>query len=59
MIDKSKIKSAAQGYCDATYGTLNEHPLIAEAFREGAQWADDNPKLTQISVKDDLPYKHY
>lgn len=46
MIDKSKIKSAAQGYCDATYGTLNEHPLIAEAFREGAQWADDNPKLT-------------
>lgn len=38
MIDKSKIKSAAQGYCDATYGTLNEHPLIAEAFREGANW---------------------
>ena len=38
MIDKSKIKSAAQGYCDATYGTLNEHPLIAEDFREGANW---------------------
>ena len=39
MIDKNKIKSAAQGYCDATYGTLNKHPLIAEAFKEGAKWA--------------------
>ena len=39
MIDKNKIKSAAQGYCDATYGTLNEHPLIAEAFEQGAKWA--------------------
>ena len=39
MIDKDKIKSAAQEYCDATYGTLNEHPLIAESFKEGANWA--------------------
>ena len=39
MIDKNKVKSAAQGYCDVTYGTLNEHPLIAEAFKEGANWA--------------------
>ena len=39
MIDKDKIKSAAQGYCDATYGTLDDHPLIAEAFRQGANWA--------------------
>lgn len=38
MIDDKKIKSAAQGYCDATYGTLNEHPLIAEAFEQGAKW---------------------
>ena len=37
--NKKKIKSAAQGYCDATYGTLNEHPLIAEAFEQGAKWA--------------------
>ena len=41
MIDDKKIKSAAQGYCDATYGTLNEHPLIAEAFEQGAKWAID------------------
>ena len=39
MIDKDKIKSAAQGYCEATYGTLNEHPLIEEAFKEGVNWA--------------------
>ena len=41
MIDDKKIKSAAQGYCDATYGTLNEHPLIIEAFEQGAKWAID------------------
>lgn len=39
MIDKNKIKSAAQGYCDATYGTLDTNPFIAEAFRQGANWA--------------------
>ena len=39
MIDKNKIKSAAQGYCDATYGTLTTNPFIAEAFRKGAKWA--------------------
>ena len=39
MIDEKKIKSAAQGYCDATYGTLNTNPFIAEAFRKGAKWA--------------------
>ena len=54
MIDDKKIKSAAQGYCDATYGTLNEHPLIAEAFKEGAKWADENPK-EWISIKDYVP----
>ena len=39
MIDDKKIKNAAQGYCDATYGTLYEHSLIAEAFEQGAKWA--------------------
>ena len=39
MIDDKKIKNAAQGYCDATYGTLNEYPLIAEAFEQGVNWA--------------------
>jgi len=39
MIDNNKIKNAAQGYCDATYGTLNTDPFIVEAFRKGANWA--------------------
>ena len=39
MIGDKKTKSAAQGYCDATYGTLNEYPLIAEAFEQGVNWA--------------------
>ena len=41
MIYDKKIKSAVQGYCDATYGTLNENSLIAEAFKQGAKWAID------------------
>ena len=41
MINENKIKSAAQAYCDATYGTLDNHPLIADAFKQGAKWAID------------------
>nr|UWI14108.1 MAG: hypothetical protein [Bacteriophage sp.] len=39
MIDDKKIKSAAQGYCDATYGTIDDSPFITEAFRKGAKLA--------------------
>ena len=39
MIDDNKIKNAAQGYCDATYGTVDDSPFITEAFRKGANWA--------------------
>ena len=64
MIDKNKIKSAAQGYCDATYGTLNTNPFIAEAFRKGANWAineflkdlwhsaDEEPKKNRLVLTD-------
>ena len=64
MIDKNKIKSAAQGYCDATYGTLNTNPFIAEGFRKGARWAineflkdlwhtaDEEPKKNRIVLTD-------
>ena len=41
MINENKIKSAAQAYCDATYGTLDNHPLIADDFKQGAKWAID------------------
>ena len=39
MIDEKKIKSAARKYCKATYGTVDDNPFIAEAFRKGAKWA--------------------
>lgn len=41
MIDEKKILKALRGYCDATYGTLRTDPFIAEAFRKGAQWAQE------------------
>lgn len=41
MIDDKKIESMGRGYSEFTYGTLKEHPLIEEAFREGAKWAID------------------
>ena len=64
MIDNNKINSAAQGYCDATYGTLNTNPFIAEAFRKGANWAineflkdlwhsaDEKPKENRLVLTD-------
>ena len=39
MIDENKIKEAARRYCKATYGTVDDNPFIAEAFRKGAEWA--------------------
>lgn len=39
MIDEKIIESAARGYSEYFYGTLDDHPFIAEAFRQGANWA--------------------
>lgn len=39
MIDEKIIESAAQGYSEYFYGTLKDHPLIVEAFKQGANWA--------------------
>lgn len=36
-------------------GRVHEPALMATGFEAGAQWADDNPKNTWISVKDSLP----
>ena len=41
MMGEKKIESMSRGYSEFTYGTLKEHPLIEEAFREGAKWAID------------------
>lgn len=39
MIRKKNKKSATQGYCDATYGILNDSPFIVEAFEQGVNCA--------------------
>ena len=39
-------------------GREHEQALMATGFEAGVQWADDNPKNTWISVKDDLPCNH-
>lgn len=39
MINDDLIAATARGYCEATYGTLTDHPFIAEGFRQGAKWA--------------------
>lgn len=39
MIDEKIIESAARGYSEYFYGTLDDHPLIVKAFKEGANWA--------------------
>lgn len=39
MIDEKIIESAARGYSEYFYGTLKDHPLIVEAFKQGANWA--------------------
>ena len=57
MIDKNKIKSAAQGYCDATYGTLDTNPFIAEAFRKGANWAINEFLNDLLHPAEEIPEK--
>lgn len=32
---------------------------LQNAFYTGAKWADNHPKSPWISVKDDLPYRHF
>lgn len=52
MINENKIKSAAQAYCDATYGTLDNHPLIADAFKQGAKYAIN--EFLKEEIKDEF-----
>ena len=39
-------------------GRNYEQALMATGFQHGAKWADENPKTSWISVKDDLPCNH-
>ena len=43
---------------DGGWSDTNDIELVEKAFIEGAKWADEHPKSSWISVKDDLPYNH-
>ena len=43
---------------DGGWSVTNDIELVEKAFIEGAKWADENPKSSWISVKDDLPCNH-
>lgn len=56
MTREKEIDVAATHY-DYGYNTGSRISAYC-CFRDGAEWADKNPKLTWISVKDDLPCNH-
>lgn len=59
MTRGEEIHIAASKYVEENsingYVAISDHK---DSFIEGAQWADANPKLPWISVKDDLPCNH-
>ena len=67
MTREELIKKQAEIYTDNRnnyvewsdgWSAHNDIKFVEKAFIEGAKWADNNPKSSWISVKDDLPYKH-
>jgi hypothetical protein len=58
MTREEQIAAAFDDYSDArklcTFGDF-EYDDIQVAFEEGAEWADNHPKSTWISVRGDLP----
>ena len=56
MTREEKISKAAYSqYCNSESICFN---LMCDSFKQGAKWADENPKSPWISVKDDLPCNH-
>lgn len=56
MTREKEIDIAATHY---DYGYYEGSKISAYCcFRDGAKWADDNPKSPWISVKEDLPCNH-
>lgn len=43
MKREEEIRQAAAAYILEMYGEINEDSDVAEGFREGAKWADENP----------------
>lgn len=64
MIDNKKIEAAARYYCNNRYFASQDAPFIAEGFRHGAKWmqeeflnglwhhADEEPKKNRIVLTD-------
>ena len=57
MTREDQILTEAAIYTSTNWETDIPNVLI-EAFKKGAEWADENPPCPWISVKDDLPCNH-
>lgn len=56
MTREEEVKHAAYAqYCNSESICFT---LLCNSFKQGAEWADNNPKSPWISVKDDLPCNH-
>lgn len=56
MTREEEIKHAAYAqYCNSESMCFT---LLCNSFKQGAEWADSNPKSPWINVKDDLPCNH-
>lgn len=54
MTREAQIRQTAAEWLRYNHPTCTQDMLV-EAFRCGAQWADENPKSPWISVEDKLP----
>ena len=67
MTREEKIKNAINMYAPSVWDfgcgetisfSTDELNIASIAFTKGAEWADNNPKNSWISVEDDLPFNH-
>lgn len=49
------INNVAQGYCDATYGTLETNKIAYEAFKAGVKWINDIISVQAWHESDEYP----
>lgn len=56
MTREEEIKQTAYAqYCNSESICFT---LMCDSFKQGVEWADNNPKCPWISAKDDLPCNH-
>lgn len=62
MTREEEIKKAVQEFIEERKTAIGRAKrggwYFANIFEEGIKWADEHPKLSWISVKDDLPCNH-